>query len=195
MRDQRLHVQRTCGLKRGSRGSKGVSSRRPQAGGLRFFGAEWSCFAVFNIGDSYTQACMKLASGLLYRVELDHMINLQGRFVEMMAKQLCLVRHIVYLWLYPNNMRSRRGRLIFMTIISNRPSAAWVEGQQGTRKSVATINHDVLPRTLARLLVKKLARDPATDYTGVDPILGCDKKEEVKNLLQPGVLVLLSIGT
>jgi hypothetical protein len=43
--------------------------------------------------------------------------------------------------------------------------------------------------------VKKLAKDPATDYTGVDPILGCDKKEELKNLLQPGVLVLLSMDT
>lgn len=41
---------------------------------------------------------LKLACGLLYRAGLDHMINLQGRFVEMMAKQLCLVRHIVYLW-------------------------------------------------------------------------------------------------
>jgi hypothetical protein len=92
-------------------------------------------------------------------------------------------------------LRNRRGRLIFKAIISNRQSAAWVEGQQDTRKSVATINHDVLPRTPARLLVKKLAGDPATDYTGVDPMLGCDKKEELKNLLQPGVLVLLSIDT
>ena len=56
------------------------------------------CFALVNINDSYNRTCLELACRLLYRVGLDHMINLQGRFVEMMAKQLCLVRHIVYLW-------------------------------------------------------------------------------------------------
>ena len=61
------------------------------------FRAEWSCFALVNIDIRYTQAGVKLACGLLYRAGLDHMINLQGRFVEMMAKQLCVVRQIVYL--------------------------------------------------------------------------------------------------
>jgi hypothetical protein len=111
MRDQRLHVQRTRGLKRGSRGKQGCVVRyrltvlaqvvdcdpEPQDSPIDVLWGRVECFALVNINDSYIQACLELACRLLYRVGLDHMINLQGRFVEMMAKQLCVVRQIVYL--------------------------------------------------------------------------------------------------
>ena len=153
------------------------------------FGAEWSFLPSLISANSYDQACLKLACRLLYRAGLDHMINLQGRFVEIetMGQAIWASCGILCIFGQPNNLRNRRGRLIFKAIISNRQSAAWVEGQQDTRKSVATINHDVLPRTPrieARLLVKRLARDPAT-CQGVAPSFAVIKRRAPRTYFNP----------
>lgn len=153
------------------------------------FGAEWSFLPSLISANSYDQACLKLACRLLYRAGLDHMINLQGRFVEIetMGQAIWASCGILCIFGQPNNMRSRWWKADLHEPSSPTvESAAWVEGRQGTHKSVA-INDDVLPRTPrieARLLVKRLARDPAT-CQGVAPSFAVIKRRAPRTYFNP----------
>ena len=65
------------------------------------FGAEWSVLPSLISTIAIIRLVRNLHADYCTASFLDHMINLllQGQLVEMMAKQICVVRHvIVYLW-------------------------------------------------------------------------------------------------
>lgn len=201
MRDQRLHVQRTRGLKRGSRGNKGIRLSKvvvdcdQKAGGSMCFGAEWSFLPSLISADSYDQACSKLACGLLYRAGLDHMVNLQGRFVEieMMGQAIWASCGILCIFGQPNNMRSRWWKADLHEPSSpTAESAAWVEGATGhvqvccyQRRCSAAYS------TYSSTVVGEEASKRPCHLPRGRPILSCDKKESLENLPQPDAPIIL----
>ena len=165
------------------------------------FGAEWSFLPSLISADSYDQACSKLACRLLYRAGLDHMINLQGRFVEieMMGQAIWASCGILCIFGQPNNMRSRwwKAYLHDHHLQPSNRQHGWRGDRAHSHTQVCCYQQrcSAAYSTYCSTVVGEEASKRPCHLPRGRPILSCDKKESLEKLLQPDApIILVSIN-